>query len=86
MRVPEVLFLVEGVARGSGHIPSLVDHEILPSKLLERGKDSGIGLELVFIDREAVGVPTVPAHGRSGGEGLGVAEERRKEQSSNGCR
>ena len=34
--VPEILFLFEGLARGIGHVPALVDDGIFPPELLER--------------------------------------------------
>ena len=49
------------------HKPADVDHHIFPAELLEMLRhEVGVGLHLVLLDRGAVAVPAVPAHGRRG--------------------
>ena len=72
--VPKVFFLLERVAEGIGHIPALVDDSILPSVPLYRAEHRSIGFKVGLVDRQAIGIPTVPAHWRCGRERLCVAE------------
>src|ERR1035441_2906763 len=69
--VPEVFFLFDSVSEGVGHVPTLVDYRVLPAVTLHARQHPHIGFVVGFIDREAIGVPAIPTHGR-GGRGLSV--------------
>src|SRR5208337_1052571 len=79
--VPKILFLFDGLARGVGHVPALVDDGIFPSELLQRGENGRIIPELLLVDGESVGVPTVPPQRRRGCERLRGAEVRDETRS-----
>ena len=77
--VPEIVSLFKRVTGGVGHVPAFIDDGVLPAVLLDGGEDGGVGLELIFVDGEAVGVPTVPAHGWCWRQGLS-GDKRRDEK------
>ena len=49
-------------------VPAFVDHRIVPAVTLQTREHLRARAELRLVNREPVGVPTVPPHGRRGGE------------------
>ena len=74
VRVQQIFPLLQVGAQGVPQVPPLVDHHILPAKLLHSGQYGGIGLEVSLVNGQAIGIPTVPPHRRRGSGVLCVTE------------
>jgi hypothetical protein len=58
-----------------GDEPAFVDDDVLPAVAFQvLGHVSGFGADAGFVDGHAPGIPTVPTHGRGGGELRGGGE------------
>ena len=72
--IPHIFPLLQVLSEGILHIPPLVNHRILPPILHQSGQNSGIGLVIVLIDGQPIGIPTVPPHGWCGSQVLCVCQ------------
>ena len=67
MGIQEILPVLQLVPERVAHVPALVDHRVRPAVRAQFGQFARVGLEIGFVDGEAVGVPAVPSHGRGWG-------------------
>ena len=82
IRVQQIFLLSQIGSQGILHVPTLVDHRILPPKVLNPCQDGGVGLEIGLADGPSIGVPAIPAHRRRGCDALrgavGCGEDEKK--------